>query len=92
MSEPLIVFACQFTYIMLLGLQTLNVNGKHYISAAATSLALGCFGYFLTATVAAHQQHGIYSPAWFAFIAGGPMGVVASMWLHPRLKAFWSEQ
>lgn len=89
MTEAVIVFLCQFAYIMLLGLQQLNVVGKHYASAAGTSFALGWFGYFLTATVAVHEKHGMYSMVWWAFVSAGPIGIVVSMWLHPRLKRLW---
>lgn len=91
MTEPLIVFVAQFTYILLLGFQQLNVVGRHYASAATVSLLLGSFGYYLTAEIAAHQKAGVGGAVWFAYVSGGPAGIVCSMWLHPRIRK-WLEK
>lgn len=85
-TEAALIFAAQFAMVMLLGLQSLNVNGRHYAGAAATSLLLGVCGYHITATIAAMNQDGFGSTAWWAFIIAGPCGIVTSIWLHPRLR------
>ncbi|MDE2102476.1 MAG: hypothetical protein KGL39_34840 [Patescibacteria group bacterium] len=89
--EAAFVFLAQFVYILLLGFQQLNVMGKHYTSAATVSLALGSFGYYLTAEIAAHQKAGMGGAVWCAYVAGGPAGIVCSMWLHPRIRK-WLEK
>lgn len=91
MTEPLIVFAAQFAYVFLLGFQQLNVVGKHYTAAAGVSVLLGSFGYFLTATIALHQKT-LGGAVWLAYICGGPAGIVASMWLHPKLRSFMEKK
>jgi hypothetical protein len=85
MTTAACVFAAQFVYILLLGLQQQNVIGRHYVGAACTSLLLGTFGIYLTATIAIHAESSMFSPVWLAFIAAGPAGICVAMWLHPRI-------
>lgn len=86
MLTALAVFACQFAYVALLGLQQLNVVGKHYTAAFAVSLCLGVLGYHLVAVIAIHAHQAAGAPAWWGYVFGGPAGIVFSMWLHPRLR------
>lgn len=81
----IVVFLVQFAYVLLLGLQSRNVNEGHYLAAAGTSIALGIFGLTLTAMIvnAALLQP---SPAVLvAYVLAGPVGICAAMWLHWRL-------
>lgn len=85
MSDAIIVFAAQFVYVLLLGLQSLNVNHDHRAAAAGTSTMLGMLGFHLTGTIAAAKGD-TWSWVWWAFVAAGPIGVVSSMALHKRLR------
>lgn len=89
MTEAAIVFAVQFVYIALLAVQSLNTNNGHYAGAFCTSLVLGMIGYWLTTVVAAHRAEAIGSLVWFAYISGGPFGIVCAMRLHPYLVKRW---
>ncbi len=75
----LLLFASTFAVVFFLGLQSLNVNGGHYALAFCTSFAIGAsqlalYRYMpdptLTQTI--------------AYLIGGPIGIVTSMWVHRR--------
>ena len=86
MTEALLIFGAQFSMIMLLGIQSLNVRDRHYWGSASTSLLLGVFGFHITATIATMNRGAMGSLVWWFYIAAGPCGIVTSIWLHPRLK------
>ena len=83
--DAFIVFVAQFVYVLLLGLQSLNVNGGHRTAAAATSLTLGVFGFYLTGSIAAAKGD-IGGVVWWAFILSGPCGIVTSMALFSKWR------
>lgn len=86
MSEAMLIFAAQFSMVMLLGIQSLNVRDRHYAGSAVTSLLLGVCGYHITATIAGMSREAEGSLTWWFYIAAGPCGIVTSIWLHPRLQ------
>ena len=92
MVEAAIVFVVQLVYIMALACQSLNTNGRHYVGAFGTSLFLGICGYWLTSVVAVHRADAVGSIVWFAYISGGPLGVVIAMRLHPWLVQRWGRK
>lgn len=74
-----LLFASCFAAVFTLGFQSLNVNQGHYWAAAITSLFIGI----------AHIALYRYMPSadlseMAAYLAGGPLGIVASMWAHRR--------
>lgn len=77
----LLLFAATCGTVLALGLQSLNVNGGHRLLAALTSFAIG------TCQLALYKVlPGPTSPLEVAaYLAGGPIGIVAAMALHPRL-------
>jgi len=85
-TEALTVFAAQFAYVLLLGLQSLNVNGRHYGMSMVTSFALGTLGFYLTAMVAEVKISGQFGSVWWGFVAAGPAGIALAIWIHPRLR------
>lgn len=75
----LLLFASTFTLVFALGMQSLNVNGGHYKAAFLNSFLIGTSNLFLfklmpdaTATQIA------------AYLLGGPLGIITSMWTHKR--------
>lgn len=76
----LTLFASTFVLVFALGMQSLNVNNGHFILAALTSYIIGAGQMILykLAPDATWLQIACY-------INGGPLGIVASMWVHPRL-------
>ena len=74
------LFASAFITVFLLGVQQLNVHGRHYLAAGITSLGIGGAQIFLWRLIPT-------ASAWeiAATLAGGPAGIVAAMWLHPIL-------
>lgn len=86
MSEAAIVFAVQFAYILLLGLQQQIVTGGHHWAAATNSLLLGMCGMYLTGSIAKQAIIASDLRIAVAFLAAGPCGIVSSMWLYPRAK------
>jgi hypothetical protein len=76
----LILFASSALVVFALGLQQLNVQGNHYILAILTSYAIGALNLFI--------WHAVPNMTWSQIAAtlnGGPVGIVAAMWAHPRL-------
>lgn len=80
----LTMFAAAFATVFLLGIQQQNVHGRHYWAAGITSLCIGASQFVLwriapTATVTEIA----------ATLAGGPVGIMAAMVVHPRLARRW---
>ena len=75
----LALFASTFALVFFLGLQSLNVNGGHYRAAFLTSFGIGVGN--LALYKLAPNASGIEIAA---FLAGGPFGIVSSMWFHRR--------
>jgi len=76
-----ILFGSTFVLVFALGAQSLNVNNGHYWAAAGTSFFIGLAQlilFKLTPDASASEM--------VAFVMGGPFGITASMWAHPRLR------
>ena len=76
----LTLFASTFILVFALGAQSLNVNNGHYVAAALTSFVIGA-GQMVLFKIAPHASWSEIA----AFLVGGPFGIMASMWAHPRL-------
>jgi hypothetical protein len=74
------LFGSTFLVVFALGLQSQNVIGGHYIAAFLTCLVISAMNMVLykMAPSAAWSEIG-------AFMAGGPFGIVVSMWAHQRV-------
>lgn len=88
----LALFASSFLLVFSLGLQSLNVNGGHYIAAFFTSFMIGA-GNLVVLKIAPNAS----APEMAAYMMGGPFGIICSMafhryvkratnWLNPKLK------
>lgn len=80
MSTHLTLFLSAFSTVFLLAYQQQNVIGRHYIAAFVTSFGIGGAQIFLWRLVPDANASQIV-----ATLAGGPVGIVAAMYLHPRL-------
>ena len=76
----LTLFASTFVLVFALGAQSLNVNNGHHLAAALTSLVIGA-GQMVLFKLAPDANWSEIA----AFLLGGPLGIVSSMWAHPRL-------
>lgn len=76
----LTLFASTFMLVFALGAQSLNVNNGHYIAAAFTSFVIGS-GQMILFKLAPNASWTEIT----SFLLGGPFGITASMWAHPRL-------
>lgn len=85
MKDFAIIFAAQYVYILLLAVQSLNINHGKQVAAAMTSLMLGCFGYHLTATIAMHKGEE-FGFVWLGYVLAGPCGAVTGMGLFKRTR------
>jgi hypothetical protein len=79
----LALFVSTFLLVMLLGLQSLNVNGGHYWAAFFTSFGIGASNLVLFKLAPDAN-----TTEMLAYMLGGPFGILAAMWLHPRM-ALW---
>lgn len=76
-----IILASTFGVVFALGLQSLSVNSGHRVFAFANSLVIGTFNLALLKLVPTAE-----APAEIVcYLAGGPIGIVAAMAVHPRL-------
>ncbi len=84
MTSELTLFAAAFITVFALGFQQQNVHGRHYRAAAVTSLCIGAAQFLLWRIAPTASASEIA-----ATLAGGPAGIVAAMYLHPRLAKWW---
>ena len=77
--DTLSLFASSFLLVFFLGTQSLNVNNGHHVAAFLTSFGIG--GANLALYKLAPDASGMEI---VAYLAGGPLGIIASMWLHRR--------
>jgi hypothetical protein len=82
MTEVML-FVSAFLTVFLLGFQQQNVHGRHYLLAMVTSLGIGATQIFIWRHIPVASMSEIV-----ATLAGGPFGIAASMWFHPRLIAW----
>ena len=75
----LALFASSFILVFFLGFQSLNTNGGHYAAAFFTSFAIGGSQLVLYKLVPDANLTQI-----IAYLSGGPLGIVAGMWVHRR--------
>lgn len=75
----LALFISAFILVFSLGLQSLNVNGGHYVAAFMTSFMIGA-GNLVVLKLAPNAS--ITEMA--AYMSGGPFGIIASMVFHRR--------
>lgn len=75
------LFGATFAVVFSLGLQSLNVNGGHRLLAFVTSFGIGAANLVLFKVMPGPTD----ALQVAAYLLGGPFGIVASMWAHPRL-------
>jgi len=80
------LFVSTFLLVMLLGLQCLNVNNGHHWAAFFTSFGIGASNLVLFKLAPDAN-----ATEMLAYMLGGPFGILAAMWLHPRM-ALWFKQ
>jgi hypothetical protein len=82
-TSALLLFVCTFVAVFGLGLQSLNVNGGHHLAATLTSLAISASTIWLYKAMPGSEWVEIG-----AYMLGAIAGINASMWIHPRAKAW----
>lgn len=83
MSNELIIFCSAFGIVFFMGFQSLSVNSGHYWIAATNSCVIGTFNLFLFKMV----PHVAGAVEIIAYITGGPLGILAAMWVHRNVIA-----
>ena len=73
------LFVSTFGLVFCLGIQSLNVNGGHYVAAFITSFAIGA-GNLVVLKLAPSAT----PTEMAAYLIGGPFGIVASMIAHRK--------
>lgn len=74
------LFVSTFVLVFALGLQSLNVNGGHYLAAFLTSFLIGGANLVVLKLAPNATPTEI-----IAYLSGGPLGIVASMAAHRRV-------
>ena len=77
--NALILFVSTWALVLFLGLQSLNVNGGHRLLACLTSFGIGA----ANLTVLKIMPGPTSTIELLAYLAGGPIGIVTSMLIHP---------
>lgn len=85
--NALALFVSTFLVVFFLGMQSLNVNRGHYVAAFITSIGIGVSNLILFKL--APNAAGIEQ---MAFVMGGPFGIIAAMWSHSRIAAWWTRR
>ncbi len=78
--NEIMLFGSTFVAVFALGMQSLNVNGGHLRAAFMTSFLIGASNLVILKLV---PNATVSEMA--AYLIGGPFGIAASMWVHPRL-------
>jgi hypothetical protein len=81
----LLLFVSTFVLVFALGLQSLNVNGGHYVAAFCTSFGIGAA--HLVLYKLAPDASGLDI---VAYLAGGPFGIITAMKAHPYIRRLFS--
>jgi hypothetical protein len=76
----LLTFAATFLLVLALALQSLNTNGGHHVAAVFTSVLIGFMQLYVLKTIPVSESWSVDA----AYLAGGPLGAVVAMWIHPR--------
>lgn len=81
------LFASTFMLVFALGIQSLNVNGGHKFAAVITSFFISG-GNLLLYKLAPDAS------GWeiAAYMAGGPLGILAAIQYHPVMKKYWGKK
>ena len=75
----LLTFLSTFALVFFLAFQSLNTNRGHYFAAFVTSWGIGLFQLFVLKTIPVSESWEID----LAYLAGGPFGCMAAMYVHP---------
>ncbi len=78
--NALLLFGSTLALVFFLGLQSLNVNNGRYLAAFFTGFGIGAAN--LALFKLAPDASGLEIAA---YLSGGPVGIVASMWVHRRV-------
>jgi len=81
------LFSSTYVLVFALGLQSLNVNGGHFIAAFFTSFGIGASNLVLFKL--APEAGGIEI---VAYLAGGPLGIVSAMRAHPYIVRLYGRR
>lgn len=79
MLTELTLFASTYLLVLLLGLQSLNVNNGHHAAAFFTSFGIGLCNLVMFKLVPDASASEVA-----AYVLGGPFGILTAMWLYRR--------
>jgi hypothetical protein len=86
--NALIIFAAMFSLVLSLGLQQLSVSGGHRAIAMLTSSCIAVANLAVLKLVPGPTD-------WMdllAYVTGGPLGILTSMAVHPRMVAVFGRR
>lgn len=76
--QALIIFGATFAVVFALGFQSLTVNRGQFYLAFCNSFVISAAQLAILKFVP--EAHGFWEYA--AYMTGGPLGIVSSMWAH----------
>ena len=78
--DALYLFLSTYTLVLALGLQSQFVNNGYYVGAFCNSFVIGVGNLILLKVAPDTGPLGMV-----AFLSGGPLGIVSSMWIYRRI-------
>ena len=87
--NALIIFIAQFCVVYLMGIQSLNIKGGHYLAAAITSFIMGVFAFASTSIIGKIALSDIISVVGIVFLVAGPLGITCAMASHKHLISYF---
>jgi ABC-type phosphate transport system permease subunit len=86
MQEVALIFLAQYFQILLLGIQSRNVQHSNIPGAVVASLMLGGLGLYMTTSIARSAVEGGTIAFYGAYLIAGPCGIASAIVLHDRFK------
>jgi hypothetical protein len=80
--EAIVVYAAQFFFIFLKGLQQINVVKQRYVASVLISFCLGVAGLLTIGIIAKAVTQGSHWLTYAGFLIGGPMGIISAIWME----------
>lgn len=86
--SALFIFVATFAVVLFLGLQSLNVNGGHKLLAVTTSFGISAANLFILKIMPGPTDWLDHA----AYMTGGPLGIYASMCIHPYVVRLFGKK
>lgn len=81
-------FAAAYAAVLLLGLQSLSVNTRHYLLSFCLSTMIGLMNLIVLKTIPNMTDWKLGA----AYVAAGPLAIITAIFLHPHLMKLFKRK